>query len=226
MNLYMVVEGKTELQVYPAWIKCLAPQLNRIEDAWDVSDNTYYIFSSGGIPSIYNHIIHSIEDINSINSKKGAKYDALIVCIDTEEGDKQEIEDRILNDIRSKNIVFEGFDLMVFEQKVCVETWFMGNRSIFKRNPQDKTYRDYIQFYNVADKNPELMGTLINEWKKAQFHYQYLRQMFKERHIKYSKKNTAEVEKCSYLEQLIARYKDTGDIGSFGRWYQYMSSLK
>lgn len=27
MNLYIIVEGDTELQVYPAWMKYLAPQL-------------------------------------------------------------------------------------------------------------------------------------------------------------------------------------------------------
>lgn len=227
MNLYIIVEGdKTEQQVYPAWMKYLAPQLNRIEDAWEVRDNTYYIFSGGGIPSIYNHIIHSIQDINDINSRGGAKYDFLMVCIDTEEDGRQAIENRINNDIVSNHLKFNDFKIDVFEHKVCMETWFLGNQNIFKRNPQDETYREYIQFYNVADYDPELMGTPNDEWTKAQFHYKYLRKMFNERHMMYSKKNTTEIEKQTYLDQLISRYKETHDISSFGRWYEFITSFK
>ena len=227
MNLYIVVEGeRTELQVYPAWMKCIVPQLNRIENAWDVSENTYYLFSGGGIPSIYNHIIHAVEDINSINSNGGPKYDILMVCMDTEEGSRQDIEARIRSDMESYGLKMNGFALAIFEHKVCMETWFLGNQSVFKRNPQDQTYLDYIQFYNVADNDPELMGTPNEEWTKAQFHYRYLRQMFTERHMKYSKNNTSEVEKLAYLQQLISRFDTTGDIGSFGRWYEFVSSLR
>ena len=227
MNLYIIVEGdKTELQVYPAWMKYLAPQLNRIDDAWDVSDNTYYMFSGGGIPSIYNHIIHSIQDINAINSRGKAKYDILMVCIDTEEDDRQTIENRINSDIASNNLNFNDFKVEVFEHKVCMETWFLGNQTVFKRNPQDEEYRKYIQFYNVADYDPELMGTPNDEWTKAQFHYRYLRKMFSERHMRYSKTNTPEVKKQAYLNQLISRYEETRDIASFGRWYDFITSLK
>lgn len=53
MNLYVIVEGKsTEPQVYSAWLQILAPHLTKIDDAWDVDENDYYLFSSNGIPSI------------------------------------------------------------------------------------------------------------------------------------------------------------------------------
>lgn len=55
MNLYIVVEGEqTETKVYPAWLQILVPQLHRIDDAWNLSENSdsYYLFSAGGIPSI------------------------------------------------------------------------------------------------------------------------------------------------------------------------------
>ena len=57
MNFYIVVEGdKTEMSVYPAWLTILAPTYTRIENAWEVNENNYYIFSGGGIPSIYTHV--------------------------------------------------------------------------------------------------------------------------------------------------------------------------
>lgn len=226
MNLYIIVEGnKTELQVYPAWIKCLAPQLKRIENAWDVSQNTYYLFSGGGIPSIYNHIVHAIEDINTIHAEGKSKYDILMVCMDTEEGEREEITTHIKNDLQNNQLTPDHFKLLVFEHKVCMETWFLGNQTVFKRNPQDETFLQYIQFYNVADLDPEQMGTPNPEWTKAQFHYNYLKKMFNERHMRYTKKNTEEIEKKTYLEQLITRYEKTNDIPSFGRWYRFISSL-
>ena len=83
-----------------------------------------------------------------------------------------------------------------------METWFLGNQNIFKRNPQDVTYREYIQFYNVADCDPELMGTPNDEWTKAQFHYRYLWKMFSERHMRYSKTNTPELKKACVFESI------------------------
>lgn len=45
MNLYIVVEGEqTETKIYPAWLQILVPQLHRIDDAWNLSENSdsYY----------------------------------------------------------------------------------------------------------------------------------------------------------------------------------------
>lgn len=71
MNLYIVVEGEqTETKVYPAWLQILVPQLHRIDDAWNLSENSdsYYLFSAGGIPSIYKHVSNAVADINEINA--------------------------------------------------------------------------------------------------------------------------------------------------------------
>ena len=44
MNLYIIVEGEqTEMKVYPEWLHLLAPQLERVDDAWGIktdSNNT------------------------------------------------------------------------------------------------------------------------------------------------------------------------------------------
>ena len=86
MNFYIVVEGdQTEMSVYPAWLSILAPTYTRIENAWNVGENNYYIFSGGGIPSIYTHVKNAVLDINSINNKGESRYDYLLVCLDTEE---------------------------------------------------------------------------------------------------------------------------------------------
>lgn len=54
MNLYFVLEGeKTEVQLYPKWIEYVLPELSQVDFEKDVVNNHYYIFSGGGIPSIY-----------------------------------------------------------------------------------------------------------------------------------------------------------------------------
>ena len=82
MNLYIIVEGEqTEMKVYPEWLHLLAPQLERVDDAWGIKtdSNSYYLFSAGGIPSIFNHVSNAVADINEINASSDAKYDYLVV---------------------------------------------------------------------------------------------------------------------------------------------------
>ena len=85
MNAYVIVEGsRTEMKVYPKWLALIAPKLKRVDHPSDIVDNNYFLFSGGGIPSIYNHIANAVEDILEINSKGTSKIDYLLVCIDTE----------------------------------------------------------------------------------------------------------------------------------------------
>jgi len=225
MNFYIVVEGdKTEMSVYPAWLSILAPNYSRVENAWDVCDNNYYIFSAGGIPSIYNHVRNAVEDINSINSTGDVKYDYLLVCLDTEEETREYILQQIELELQRSGVALQNAELVVFEQKVCMETWFLGNRNVFKENPQNVEYLDYIKYYNVGKDNPEEMGN-INENKfstTARFHLQYLKRMLEERNMTYSKSNTKDVQQQVYLQQLIKRFEETGHIETFGSWYEFV----
>lgn len=225
MNFYIVVEGdKTEMSVYPAWLSILAPNYSRVENAWDVCDNNYYIFSAGGIPSIYNHVRNAVEDINSINSKGSVKYDYLLVCLDTEEETREYILQQIELELQRSGVALQNAELVVFEQKVCMETWFLGNQNVFKVNPQDPEYTKYIKFYNVGADNPENMGNIDpNKFSTtARFHFQYLKRMLEERNMTYSKRNTKDVQQQVYLQQLIKRFEETGHIGTFGSWYEFV----
>ena len=227
MNFYIIVEGdKTEMSVYPAWISLLAPDYTRIENAWDVNENNYYIFSGGGIPSIYTHVKNAVLDINSINSERESRYDYLLVCLDTEKESRDYILKQIDNELQSSGVVLRNAELLVFEHKVCMETWFLGNLVVFKDNPQNPDYLEYIKYYNVGSLNPEEMGN-IDENRfatTAKFHLRYLKRMMEERNMTYSKNNTLEVQQNAYLQQLIKRYKDTGHIATFGSWYEFVKA--
>lgn len=227
MNFYIVVEGdQTEMSVYPAWLSILAPTYTRIENAWNVGENNYYIFSGGGIPSIYTHVKNAILDINSINGKGGPRYDYLLVCLDTEEETREYILGQINKELQSNNVALQDADLMVFEHKVCMETWFLGNQNVFKDNPQNAEYLEYIKYYNVGHDNPEEMGNMDENRfaTTAKFHLRYLKRMLEERNMTYSKNNTIAVQQQAYLQQLISRYKITGHIATFGSWYDFVKA--
>lgn len=227
MNFYIIVEGeKTEMSVYPAWLSLLAPAYMRIENFDDVNENNYYIFCGGGIPSIYTHVTNAILDINEINSKEGPHYDYLLVCLDTEEENRDYIMQQIESRLKSEGVSLQNAELLVFEHKICMETWFLGNQSVFKENPQNAEYLDFIKYYNVGKDNPEAMRNM-NPYRfntAANFHLQYLKKMLEERNMSYSKSNTRAVQQQTYLQQLIKRYEETGHIATFGSWYEFVKA--
>lgn len=227
MNFYIVVEGdQTEMSVYPAWLSILAPTYTRIDNAWEVDENNYYIFSGGGIPSIFKHAKNAVLDINSINGKGGARYDYLLVCLDTEEESRDYILSKVIDGLQASNVELQNAKLVVFEHKVCMETWFLGNQGVFKNNPQNAEYLEYIKYFNVGRDNPEEMDN-IDENKfatTAKFHLRYLKRMLEERNMTYSKNNTIAVQQQAYLQQLINRFEVTGHLATFGSWYEFVKT--
>lgn len=226
MNAYIIVEGnETEMSVYPAWLSILAPHMQRIYDATQIADNNYYLFSANGIPSIFKHTANAIVDINAINSNPSIKgrYDFLIVCLDTEEESRMYIETKIQEEIDKIGVKLVDTDLFIFEQKVCMETWFLGNQKIFKNNPAGKDMIEFMRYYNVKTSDPEEMGTIDEDrYNKAQFHFRYLKRMLEERNITYNKSHTDTVRTEDYLNELIKRYENTHHIATFGSWYEFV----
>lgn len=225
MNVYIIVEGKcTETIVIPQWLKVLAPKTLRINNPWDVNENNYYLFDAGGIPQIYKHIINAVRDVSAINQSGERHYDYIMVLMDVEEETRDIIEQRIQEELIAAQVDLVNAELVLFEQEVCIESWFLGNRTIYKDNPQDEILRSYTSYYNVKTDNPELMGNInIDKFAtRAQFHNSYLSHIFNERHIKYKKNSPDAVCEPTYLEKLIDRYNKTGHIKTFGAWYEFI----
>ena len=166
--------------------------------------------------------------INNINKQSSNKYDYLVVCIDTEECERGEEEKIIRQNLAAKHVKLIDAQLIVIEHQVCMESWFLGNRKVFKKNPQNQKLLEYIEFYNVAEQNPELMDSINSEdfTTKAQFHYDYLKKMLAERNMRYSKSNTSEVQKPDYLNELINRCTTTKDLLTFKAWYDFVRQLR
>ena len=206
MNVYFLVEGQsTEADVYPIWLSYLIPELSRVEFFDEIETNNYYLFSSYGIPHIENDIVNAIKDINSVG-----KYKYLVICLDDDAATVSQRETKIQNILISESLELSA-SLKIIVQNRCIETWFLGNRKIYTRNPQNNpNFIKYSSYYNVCRNDPELMEKpSTHEGSIADFHVAYLRSMFLERgNMRYSKNNSKEIQKKSYLEELQNRVID------------------
>lgn len=227
MNVYILVEGEeTELQLYPQWLSYLLPELSRVNAFNRVTENSYYIFSGQGIPSIYNHTINAIKDINAL----GNKYDYFLVVLDADELTPEGRAERVLEKIKEAKIELNKncqFEIIVHNR--CVETWFLGNRKVYKRNPQGERFLSYSKHYNVEENDPELMEKLPspNFVTTAQFHEAYLREMLNEYNIRYRKSRPNEVLKEYYLEELIKRVQDKSEhLQSFSKFLELVKAIQ
>lgn len=221
MNIYFLVEGRrTERKIYPQWLSVLTPGLERVEFVADATANNYFLFSGEGYPSLLRHLQNAVADVNTIGA-----YDYLVVCLDAEETSVEERKASISQYLSEAGVELKQAELVVVVQNPCFETWFLGNRKIFKRNPQSQLLKDYIAFYNVQQQDPELMPTYV-ENTRAQFHAAYLREIFAERNIAYTKQHPGEVGTESFLRELIKRNEETGHIASFKELLDFCQSIK
>lgn len=222
MNLYFILEGdKTEVILYPQWIEYVLTNYSKVDFENEATENSYYIFSGGGIPSIYNHTVNAIKNIND-----NPIYDKLIVCLD---GEEIGVEAR-LNEIKSyidKSGVklTESCEIHFVVQNICIETWFLGNKKIVKKIPEGLKLREFLTHYDVTENDPELMNKIDSYRNKAHFHYSYFREILKEHNLTYSKSKPKVVMEKTYFEQLEKRTNDTEHIPTFKQLLDLLYSI-
>lgn len=224
MNIYFLVEGKsTERKVYPAWLSHLLPELKRVNNFDEVKRNNYFLFSANGYPSIiYNHLPNAIKDINARGN-----YNYLVVCLDAEENTASCLQKEIYDFLESQIIEMGGTKLVLIIQNRCIESWFLGNRKIYSRNPQNQPLLEYTRYYNVESDCPELMGRYHKFNTHAQFHESYLKELFKEKNTRYSKNKPGDVLEEYYLKQLLTRIEsETTHLPSLQQFIQFCNMIK
>lgn len=251
MNIYFVFEGKTEPIVFLGWFKKLLPQYNQVEHFDEVETNNFYYESDMGVPNCYNIVANAIQEINEC-----PKYDYLVLFVDS---DRFTVDERVQDAHASiKKALLEkeyktmplNCQLKIIAQKVCIETWLLGNRKFFINNPTNPILRDYIAYYDVSNNNPEDMAQefvegndesslLFGYSTKALFHEGYLREIFKERnalrtsrhsspsrHLTYRKSKPMEVQEIHYLEQLLARtMSNPNHLDSFQNFINFTNQI-
>jgi len=201
MNLYFLVEGmQSERKVYPAWLSHLLPELTRVQSYDEVNEKNYYLISGEGYPSLYDFIPPSIEEINL-----SGKYNYFVVCLDAEENTVAQRHAEIYGFLNQEKLELKNAEIVLIVQNRCLETWLLGNRKIYSKQPQYQPLLDYTKYYNVSVDCPEKMGKYLDFNTHAQFHGAYLRALFEAKNITYSKKRPGDVLKPFYLEQLLTR---------------------
>lgn len=214
MNLYLLVEGRrTECRLYPRWLAHLMPHFVRVPYPDEVRKNSYFLVSGEGYPRLLDKALpNAIKDVNAVGT-----FDYLILALDAEEAP---IEDRI-KEVKTAlenqaERLSSSTSLRIIVQNRCIETWLLGNRRIFSRNPGNQDLQKYIEFYNVREKDPERMGMLGGFTTYAAFHLAYLQAIFEERNLQYGKYNTGHAGDQTYLQELIDRARECPeDLASF-----------
>jgi hypothetical protein len=222
MNIFILVEGKTERKIYPKWLKQLLPTLTKVDRPALINQNNYCIVSGNGYPSILGYLKESIDEANRIGT-----FDFFIVIADTDDIDIADRELEIRDYVLKNNIKLnDSTDFVIILQRCCIETWFLGNRKIFKKNTQDTELNDWIKHFNVSIDDPETMISPTNyNGAIGNFHKMYLKKMLAERHISYSEIQPNAVTEPPYLDEIIKRFEQTGHIATFGALLDFCKKL-
>lgn len=223
MNIYFIVEGRrTERKVYPAWLNHLLPELNKVDLAYEANDNNYYLFSGNGFPSLlHNHLKSSIDEVNEL-----ANYKYLVLILDVDETTTESRIEEVNKFTKENDLALQNTELIIIPQNRCIETWFLGNKTIFKNNPQSSTLTKYVKFYNVKDNDPEGMGVFQGFNTHSQFHTEYCNEFLRERNIRYSKNRPNGVVELDYLNCLIERVEKTSHLESFKNFLKFCEKIK
>ncbi|HVA46363.1 MAG TPA: hypothetical protein VNH11_08320 [Pirellulales bacterium] len=155
MNVYFLVEGKrTERKVYPAWLGHLLPELRQVAQPQDAVENNYFIISGFGYPSmLHDHLPNAVADVNKFD-----RYSHLVVCLDAEELTINDRRTEVIEFSKQRRCRLLRAELLVIVQNRCLETWFLGNRKIVSRSPQNQALGRYLAFFDVTRDDPEQMG--------------------------------------------------------------------
>ena len=222
MNIYFVLEGeKTEDALYPHWMNFFIPHLTKVDFESEVKEDNYYVFSGGGIPSIYQHTVNAIKNIND-----NPVFDHLIVCLDSEDLNIESRVNAISDYIEKSGVSINNTcDIHFVIQHICIETWLLGNRKMIKRNPQNQKLISFLEYYNVREKDPEHLEGHSDYRTKAHFHFAYLKEALKERNISFSKSRPYGVVNNSFLNELIVRTNETNHLSQLKAFFDLLTSL-
>jgi len=228
MNIYFLVEGRsTEKKVYPKFVEhFFEGKLTRVHQFYEITNNNYFLLSGNGYPRIFTDVLkNSIVDVNSVGN-----YNYLFLCIDADENSiaERQIElEEYLEEFKKKGIILNpNCQLKLIVQNRCIETWFLGNKVIYKANPSSSTLLKFQEFYNVKENDPEIMSTFKEFDNHATFHFTYLKEMLLERNVRYTKNYPRDVAESHYLERLIERGKNDNHIQSFIYFYNLCQQIK
>lgn len=224
MNVYFLVEGNsTERKIYPKWLEYLIPNLVRVQYHDEVENNNYYLISGQGYPNIlYEGLKNAVEKILETQ-----KYNYLVICVDADEESVEERIQYIREFISDQEINLGETKVEIIVQNRCIETWLLGNKRIFNsRQPLNLPLSSYVNYYDVSQNDPEEMGK-YDMRNHADFHYQYLREVFRAKNTTYSKKNPKDAKEKYYFKELQKRVRDQPeDLKTFQFFLEFCEKIR
>lgn len=209
MSFYFLVEGaQTEKRVYRAWMSYAFPHYYEVSRLEDLHGNTFLLLAGYGYPSYLTHIQAALHDI-----ERHQHVDYFFVCVDAEDHSAESKRHEIM---ALAPDAFPRVRHAVIVHDCCIETWFLGNDRMVKRFPDSEQLRAWKAFYDVSRDDPEGMRYPPSHSYRAHFHLDYLKAMFREHDLAYSKKHPGAATHQSYLQALIRRHAQTNHLRSFG----------
>lgn len=211
MNFYIVVEGaRTEQTVFASWIPHLNRTLTQVSLPGQLIRDNFVILSGHGYPQYLKIVQRAAIDIT-----RNPHYGQLVVSVDAEDDNATDVRNKIIAEVHGVNATLHP---AVIVQDACIESWFLGNRRVIRRLPQNLKARNWKAFYDVWANCPEKMpANTVQQLNRAQTAFAYLVDALLDRgtHLHYSKRNPNLVCSTIYLDQLRDRVAATGHLSSF-----------
>ncbi len=217
MNIYVIVEGeKATKKIYQRWISYTNSHLTPIDNLRDFKDNNYFIFAGHGQSEFPDKIKNAIDDANNISA-----IDRLVVGIDSENKDCNEMLLEVKSWVQKQTCRVE---VKYIIQHFCLETWFLGNKTLFRKKPQDSELLNYISIFDIRKGDPEnLPAHNQGGFNRAKFAYRYLRAGIRdiyENRKCYSKSNPGVVLENGFYSQVKERCVKINHIKSFNSFLE------
>lgn len=198
MSLYIVVEGRrTEPRLLRGWLPKLAPGYSPAARVEDVGAQSYFVVPGRGYPSYHARIQAAAADIRQF-----PKFSWLVVMVDAEDVDASARRAEVQKSIDESGCPISSAILVA---DCCVETWLLGNRTMVRPKPSTPALQAHLAHYNVRDDDPERMPIRPGYDLRAQHHFDYLRAVFEERDMSFTKVNPGHAATPAYLDELRAR---------------------
>lgn len=212
MNVYVIAEGeKATGKVYRKWIPLVNAQLQNISYPHEFYKNNFLIYSGLGQPEFWGRVSSAVEDVNN-----NRNIDRLVVAFDSEDMGYEDKLGEAKDYINNLNCKAE---VKFIVQHFCMETWFLGNKDVFRKKTQDPDLRDYYLKFNIRDEDPEDLPAYRNKsMNRAQFAYRYLRAGINDTHgnVKcYNKSNPGIVLEEQYFNKVKQRHLNFDHIKGF-----------
>jgi hypothetical protein len=231
MNLAFLVEGTTELKLYPKWIDYLSttPLSECLSGYQAVVDNQFTLFNVEGISKMRKEIPNVINSIVA-----NPVFDYLVIVIDADSEGIASRKQLIQGIVESATPTLPAnCQLKIIVQNVCIETWFTGHTDHFRKAKtcKDRGILKILHEYDVETNDPELMPSthpLTTIHSIGAYHVMYLKKMLKgvNERWKYNKSTAHTLIDKPYFQRLEQRLTEAPThLNSFANMVNFLKSL-